>query len=136
MTDLGDCLVPNPTTDHTMFVRANGRIVPRRAYLVLPTTFVSFDWQPKTNVLNVPLPASLLPSPTDSSDLTQPLPSSTLSLDHRPQLPHQPTPSPELPESADNRNRKFERLPQKAGRKKILRNLEETLGNGERMAPK
>ena len=34
-TELGVCLGPHPTTSHTMFVLANGRIVPRRAYLVM-----------------------------------------------------------------------------------------------------
>ena len=94
-TELGVCLGPHPTTDHTMFVLANGRIFPRRAYLVLPPTFVPFDWQPKIHVLHVPLPPSHSPSsahtnPSDplqhSSSTSSPLPN------HPPQLPHLPLP--------------------------------------------
>ena len=95
-TELGVCLGPHITTGHSLFVLANGRIVPRRPYQLLPSTYVPFDWPPKPHVLHVSItpPSSTSPLPADSDHYTcPPIPTTTPStLNHPPQLPHLPLP--------------------------------------------
>ena len=50
--ELGVCLGPDWTTGRTLFLLANGSIVPRRPTQQLPPTFVPFDWAPKEYIIN------------------------------------------------------------------------------------
>ena len=63
--ELGVCMGPDLLTGRTLFLLANGSIVPRRPTTPFPPHFVPFDWLPKTFVIRSPLPASL-DSPTPS----------------------------------------------------------------------
>ena len=97
-TELGVCLGPNPISGHTMFVLANDRVVPHRAYLVSPPTFVPFDWIAKDHILHVPLPTTQ-PAANPATQLPLPLqvnlPAALTidhSLNHPPQLPNLPLP--------------------------------------------
>lgn len=59
-TEVGVCMGYDPVTGRTLFVLANGSIVPRRPTAQLPATFVPFNWTPKTFIINTTLPT---PSP-------------------------------------------------------------------------
>ena len=70
------------TTGRTLFVLANGSIVPRRPTLQLPSSYLQFDWLPKTFVINNPLP-------TPSPELHAPsLPQRLNSVVQLPDIPH------------------------------------------------
>ena len=66
-------------TGRTLFVLANGAIVPRRPTSQLPSTYIPFNWTPKTFTI-----ASNLPIPTTSQSLPQPAPNSVIQLPHTP----------------------------------------------------
>ena len=63
---------PDCITGRTLFLLANGSIVPRRPTTPFPAHFVPFDWVPKTFVVRTPLPLA-----TESTVLTQ-VPSNTV----------------------------------------------------------
>ena len=49
---------PDLLTGRTLFLLANGSIVPRRPTTPFPPYFIPFDWTPKPFVLRTPLPAT------------------------------------------------------------------------------
>lgn len=63
--ELGVCMGPDCITGRTLFLLANGSIVPRRPTTPFPAHFVPFDWVPKTFVVRTPLPIA-----TESTVLT------------------------------------------------------------------
>ena len=61
--ELGVCMGPDLITGRTLFLLANGSIVPRRSTTPFPSYFVPFDWVPKQFVLRTPLPDASPPTP-------------------------------------------------------------------------
>lgn len=60
-TEIGVSMGPIPGTDHTRFLLANGKVVPRRQVgKLFPRTFIPFGWTPKPCISNPSLP--LLPA--------------------------------------------------------------------------
>lgn len=64
--ELGVCMGPDRFTGRTLFLLANGAIVPRRASQPLPLSFTPFDWTPKPFVLTTSIPEPTTRSPHDS----------------------------------------------------------------------
>jgi hypothetical protein len=62
--ELGVCMGPDLLTGRTLFLLANGAIVPRRPTTPFPPHFIPFDWVPKPFVLRTPLPTSQPTDPT------------------------------------------------------------------------
>ena len=62
--ELGVSMGPDSSSKHTLFVLANGMIVPRRTRLILPSSFVPFNWSPKEYHISI---APLLTAPTQST---------------------------------------------------------------------
>ena len=79
--EIGVCMGHDHITGRTLFLLANGAIVPRQPTSQLPSSFVPFNWTPKTFVINTPLHSP-------SSDPTHPPPS--LPPNFVVQLPHVP----------------------------------------------
>ena len=79
--ELGVCMGPDLLTGRTLFLLANGAIVPRRPTAPFPRHFVPFDWSPKSFVPNVHLPPSLPNAQT-------PAPSSPNVVVQLPDIPH------------------------------------------------
>ena len=77
--EIGVCMGHDHVTGRTLFVLANGAIVPRRPTSQLPPTYTPFNWTPKTFTI-----ASNLPLPTTSQSLPQPAPNSVVQLPHTP----------------------------------------------------
>ena len=79
---------PDLLTGRTLFLLANGAIVPRRLTVPFPRHFVHFKWSPKPFVPNVHLPPSTpttqTPPPTTETS-TQPSPNIVIQL---PDTPH------------------------------------------------
>ena len=69
--EIGVCMGHDHITGRTLFLLANGAIVPRRPTSQLPSSYVPFNWTPKTFVITTPIP-----SPTQ--DLASPLPAPSL----------------------------------------------------------
>ena len=67
-------------TGRTLFVLANGAIVPRRPTSQLPSTYVSFNWMPKTFTIT-----SKIPIPSASQSPSQPIANSVIQF---PNTPH------------------------------------------------
>lgn len=65
--ELGVCMGPDIITGRTLFLLANGSIVPRRPTPPFPPYFVPFDWAPKQFVLRTPLPDATSPAPLPHS---------------------------------------------------------------------
>ena len=83
--ELGVCMGPDPLTGRTLFLLANGAIVPRRPTAPFPCHFVPFNWSPKPFVPNVPLPPSTPTTPPTAETSTQPSPNIVIQL---PDTPH------------------------------------------------
>ena len=77
--EIGVCMGFDPVTGRTLFVLANGAVVPRRPTSQLASTYKPFDWMPKTFTI-----ASDLPIPSASQPLSQPAPISVIQLPHTP----------------------------------------------------
>lgn len=58
--EIGVCMGSDQVTGRTLFVLANGAIVPRRPTSQLPSTYVPFNWMPKTFTItsNIPIPSA------------------------------------------------------------------------------
>ena len=69
----------DPVTGRTLFVLANGAVVPRRPTSQLASTCIPFNWMPKTFTI-----ASHLPIPSASQSLSQPAPNSVIQLPYTP----------------------------------------------------
>ena len=81
--ELGVCMGPDLLTGRTLFLLANGAIVPRRPTTPFPPHFIPFDWVPKPFVLRTPLPT---PQPTDTiASQSTPATNSVVQL---PDIPH------------------------------------------------
>ena len=62
--EVGVSMGPDPFTGHTLFLLANGLIVPRRIRTILPASFVPFNWVAKEYHISSPsLPASTADPP-------------------------------------------------------------------------
>lgn len=68
--ELGVCMGPDCTTGRTLFLLANGFIVPRRPTTPFPITFTPFDWLPKLYTIRTPL---LTDTPAPSEMTLQPV---------------------------------------------------------------
>ena len=95
--EIGVCMGFDPVTGRTLFVLANGAVVPRRPTSQLASTYKPFDWMPKTFTI-----ASDLPIPSASQPLSQPAPISVIQLPHTPHthaidLIMDPIPDPHRP---------------------------------------
>lgn len=77
-TEIGVCMGYDPVTGRTLFVLANGSIVPRRPTAQLPATYVLFNWTPKTFIID-----TMLPKPSSLPPLN---PSTTNSVIHPPSI--------------------------------------------------
>ena len=71
--EVGVYMGPDLITDRTIFLLANGSILPRRPTNPFPPYFVPFDWIPKQFVLRTPLPDATpsLPIPLDTNTVIQ-----------------------------------------------------------------
>ena len=66
--ELGVCVGPDLITGRTLFLLANGSIVPRRPTTPIPPYFIPFDWTAKPFVLRTTLP-DLTPSAPPHPDI-------------------------------------------------------------------
>ena len=73
--ELGVSMGYDPISKHTLFLLANGLILPRRVRFVLPHSFVPFNWTAKEYYITQVLATANLPSPPGSPnpDSTQPI---------------------------------------------------------------
>ena len=65
--ELGVSMGHDPTTKHTLFLLANGLILPRRIRFTLPATFTPFNWTPKEYHIAQQIPPPARPSPIDAT---------------------------------------------------------------------
>ena len=77
--EVGVCMGFDHVTGRTLFVLANGAIVPRRPTSQFPSTYIPFNWTPKTFTMT-----SYLPIPSTSQSPSQ------LPLNSVVQLPYTP----------------------------------------------
>ena len=65
--ELGVCMGPDYLTGRTLFLLANGSIVPRRPTTPFPDYFIPFDWTPKQFILRATLPPTSHPADAEAS---------------------------------------------------------------------
>ena len=61
--ELGVSMGIDPTSKHTLFLLANGLILPRRIRYTLPNSFVPFNWSPKEYHITQQVQTPITPSP-------------------------------------------------------------------------